>query len=265
MNPKEETTTLVPRQRIARTVRALRKERAWTQGELAKQLGLSQSRFSEIENGDGSFTAEQFLRILQLFNVTISRFTDQVSDEDTKLQNALVRAGALHLQESPKVIPEEIGDDIPTLIRDGVASGDPRLTTGVAPVLVAQVDKIRLGKVYLDLARIGLEPRLAWLIENIVEAIRGELADNPPRAWGLAALRTTVILESFLASISGDLLSGGSSKRAPDVLDPTIRSKKTLSEVEEASSPISRKWGIVTTLSPKDFQQALRGARVARP
>ena len=83
---------------IGRDVRALRRERAWTQGELAEKLGLSQSRLSEIESGGGSFTAEQFLRILTLFNVTTSRFTGGVVDREAQFQNALARLGAHQLQ-----------------------------------------------------------------------------------------------------------------------------------------------------------------------
>jgi transcriptional regulator with XRE-family HTH domain len=41
------------RAHIARVVRALRKERGWTQAELAEKLGLSQNRLSEVELGDG--------------------------------------------------------------------------------------------------------------------------------------------------------------------------------------------------------------------
>jgi len=41
---------------------------------LAGQLGLEQSRLSEIERGDVSFTAEQFVAILKLFNVPPSHF-----------------------------------------------------------------------------------------------------------------------------------------------------------------------------------------------
>jgi hypothetical protein len=52
---------------------------------------------------------------------------------------------------------------------------------------------------------------------------------------------------------------------APDVLDAGIRSKQTLDDVVASSSPISRRWGIVTTLKPEDFAEALRGARAALP
>jgi hypothetical protein len=50
---------------------------------------------------------------------------------------------------------------------------------------------------------------------------------------------------------------------APDVLDAGIRSRQTLDDVVASSSPISRRWGIVTTLKPEDFAEALRGARAA--
>ena len=49
------------RQQIAAKVRELRRARRWTQAELAGHLQLSQNRLSDIERGDGSFTAEQFL------------------------------------------------------------------------------------------------------------------------------------------------------------------------------------------------------------
>ena len=41
------------KEKIATKVRELRKQRRWTQAELAKRLGLSQSRLSEIERGAG--------------------------------------------------------------------------------------------------------------------------------------------------------------------------------------------------------------------
>ena len=49
---------------------------------------------SEIERGDGSFTAEQFLAILKLFNVPASHFTSSTPQPDSSLQNALARLGA---------------------------------------------------------------------------------------------------------------------------------------------------------------------------
>src|ERR1035438_2790437 len=80
---------------IARKVQDLRRARHWTQAELARLLHLSQSRLSEIEGGDGSFTAEQFLTILRLFNVAASEFVHEHADPTAELQNALARLGAL--------------------------------------------------------------------------------------------------------------------------------------------------------------------------
>ncbi len=44
-----------------------------------------------------------------------------------------------------------------------------------------------------------------------------------------------------------------------DVLDP-IASKRTREEVEASASPISRQWGILTGVQPRDFAEALRAA-----
>jgi transcriptional regulator with XRE-family HTH domain len=246
-------------------VRALRKERGWTQSELAGRLGLSQSRLSEIERGDGSFTAEQFLLILRLFNVTTSRFTGERHDPQAQLQNALARMGAHHLHESRDVPPAGDRDDVARLLRDALALGDPRLTTALAPVLVAQVDGVSLRKLHLDLADVGLERRLAWLAENTALAIEHELASHPPRSWAQRGRRAAFVLDTFLGSLPKGPASSPVTPPSPDILDSTIRSKKTLDEVLAASSPISRKWGIVTTLAPADFSQALRAARVAHP
>src|SRR6185436_20500519 len=80
MKPRKPATELDRRRSdVAAKVRALRKARRWTQAELGKRLGLSQARLSEIEGGDGSFTAEQLLLLLKLFNVGASRF---VSSEE---------------------------------------------------------------------------------------------------------------------------------------------------------------------------------------
>ena len=91
------------RAQVAQKVRELRRGRRWTQAELSRRLHLSQGRLSEVERGAGSFTAEQFLAILKLFNVPVSHFYHAAPDQASELQNALARLGALHLQESADV------------------------------------------------------------------------------------------------------------------------------------------------------------------
>lgn len=253
----------VPTRAISTSVRALRQERAWTQAELAQKLGLSQSRLSEIERGDGSFTAEQFLLILALFNVSTSHFTGEGRDRGIEIQNALARLGAHHLRENNEAVPPDDLDDVREVIHETLVRGDPRQTTALTPVLVEHVDRIGLGKLYLDLAKVGFERRLAWLCENTIDAIGIELGKEPPRAWARQARRASVVLGAFVDSVTNDLAAGASRPIFPDAFDPNIRSKKTLDEVKATSSSTSRKWGIVSGLKAEDFGQALRAARVA--
>lgn len=45
----------------------------------------------------------------------------------------------------------------------------------------------------------------------------------------------------------------------PDLLDTTIASRETRREVE-ASTALSKRWGLITDLQPTDFLEALRAA-----
>lgn len=252
------------RSHIARVVRALRKERGWTQAELAEKLGLSQNRLSEVERGDGSFTAEQFLLILKIFNVTTGRFA-AAADRTQQLQNALARLGASHLQESAGVVPADDLADVVTAIRETLVQGDPRLTTALAPVLCTNIDRVSLNKLYLDLEKVGLERRLAWVCESTLTALESDLLQELPRTWAPRVRRAIVVLDAFLEPLNHRLESPSTGSPPPDVFDPSIRSKTTLDSVQAASSSISRKWGIVSALQPRDFAQAIRAASASNP
>lgn len=244
---------------IASKVRDLRKARRWTQAELAQRLRLSQNRLSEIERGAGSFTAEQLLVILKLFNVPVAHFASEGERDDlAALQNALARLGALHLQESEEVLPSERLSDVNDVVREAIVSGSPRLLTAVAPVLVRNADRVSLRKIDARLTDAGLDSRLSWIVDNTLEALRTELDASLPRPWAQLYRRAEVVLETFQES------ADARSKRpaGPDLLDAQIRTKKSLDEVRASSSPISRRWGIVTGLRPADFATALKAARV---
>jgi hypothetical protein len=71
--------------------------------------------------------------------------------------------------------------------------------------------------------------------------------------------RTALVIDFFLNSIAHP---ADSTAAAWDILDASIRSKKTADEVREAASEPSRRWHIITSLKPEDFAQALRAARV---
>lgn len=247
---------------ISRKVQALRKERRWTQAALSGRLQLSQSRLSEIERGDGSFSAEQLLAMLKLFNVPVSDFAPEPPAQSSGLQNALARLGALHLEETDDVLPSERLNDVGEVVREAIiASEFPRLVTGVAPVLVLNIDRINLKKLQRQLAEVGLERRLGWVVENTLEAIRREEPELSPHTWKRLYLRAQLLLESFLGFLPP---APKVETSAPDVLDTWIRSKQTLAEVAASSSPSAKRWGIVTTLQADDFAEALRGARAPR-
>lgn len=92
------------RSAIAGKIRDLRRNRHWTQAELSKQLGLSQGRYSEIERGQGSFTAEQLLEILKLFNVPVSHFVGPQNEARPEVETAIVP-----LSEIPRGLSEASG------------------------------------------------------------------------------------------------------------------------------------------------------------
>jgi transcriptional regulator with XRE-family HTH domain len=249
------------RRDIAAKVRELRQSRKWTQAELSKQLHLSQNRLSEIERGKGSFTAEQFLLLLKLFNVTASHFVNDPGERGLQIQNALARLGALHVQESAQVLPSEELQDVHVVVREAITNGAPRILTALAPVLVCNTDRLSLPRLHAELERVGLEQRLAWVVENTLAAIQLlHKQGAPSKEWAKLDGRAELQLSHFLEHITAKVYSP--SRHPPsDVLDTTIRSKKTLDEVWSSTSAISRRWGIVTSLQPEDFLQALKAAR----
>jgi len=250
------------RDRIAAKVRELRKQRRWTQAELARRLGLSQNRLSEIERGAGSFTAEQFLTILSLFNVSVTDFVPGLaSDTDALLQKALARLGASHLHESEEIVPNELYNDPNIVVRETLVAGSPRLLTALGPVLVNHVDRIQLKRIHAWLTEAGLGRRLGWLIDNVLDAIRSELNQTLPRLWARRCRRAAVVLETFLEYLGSSSAGQPNDAAGPDILDPSIRTKRTLEEVKASSSPISQRWNIVTGLQPDDFSHALRESR----
>ncbi len=234
-----------------------------TQAELAARLGLSQSRLSQVERGDGSFTAEQFVEILRIFNVPLSHFVPAVAaDKDAPLQNALAQLGATHLRESTDVLASATAvDNISLAIRDALLSGSPRLITALAPVIVANIERLNLPKLRAVLADAGVERRLLWLLDNVYVALRSFMDSRPSRRGANRYPRAGVIIEAFLQS--SDLATRHSSAPAggpKEILDADIRSKKSLDKVWSAASEISKRWNVVTALQPEDFRLALEQA-----
>lgn len=238
------------RRSVARRVRELRLGRSWKQTELAKHLGLSQNRLSEIERGEGSFTAEQLLLIMKLFNVPPSHFAGDARDPTAEVQNTLARLGAANLYEAD-ALPSDRLADANTAIREALAIAAPRLVTAIAPVLIRNADQLNLTKIHADLAALGFERRLPWVVENTLEAVRLRYLDGV-EATNVAP--QTARLQLFLDFIEPPRDIG---RRRADIVDPEIRTSKSVAQLERTGSPISKRWGIVSTLKPVDFAAAL--------
>jgi transcriptional regulator with XRE-family HTH domain len=250
------------RLQIARKVRELRTGRRWTQEELATHLQLSQGYLSELERGSGSFTAEQLLKILALFNVPVTHFAHAPPQREQDLQNALARLGALHLFESPDVLPSQHFEEVTNVVHEVLVGRSPRQIPALAPVLVANIEGVNLLKLRRELVAAELGRRLGWLIENILQALTMEQLRMEPGEWMQAYFRAQFVLVQLLPSL--EPLRSQDDSSPLDRLDPDIFTPETLAEVRASSSAVSTKWGIVTTLQPQDFVDALRAARVGR-
>jgi transcriptional regulator with XRE-family HTH domain len=251
------------RQRIAQKLRELRLARRLTQEELAARLHVSQGQLSQLERGNASLTAEQFLEVLRFFNVPASDFAPADASGERELQNALARLGATHLQESPDVVAGERFQDLTNVLREALVASSSRLVTAIAPVLVANLDRIVLRKLLSDLTAAGLEQRFAWVVDNTVDALRQELEGAPAGEWRIRARHANAVLSDFLGFLR-DHLGEGAKSSPDDVVDGDIGSRETLDVVRRQSSPISRYWHIVSSLHPDDFLEALREARATR-
>lgn len=247
---------------IAERVRELRNRRGLTQAALAKQLGLSQNRLSEIERGAGSFSAEQFLRILRVFNVGASEFVASGRDRGLEVQNALARLGAGQLHESTDVLVSDELQQVHDVVREALLLGEPRLVTAVAPVIVAHGARQSLSRLYADLEKLGRERRLAWVVDNTLHALETLAGQAKGSEWSKLRRRVEVPLQLFLGFVSAR--HPEQAKGPPDVLDATIRTRRTLEEVQRRASPLSVRWGIATSLQLEDFIEALKASRVAR-
>lgn len=242
--------------RVANQVRALRTERRWTQTALAKKLGLSQARLSEIERGGGSFTAEQLLEVLRLFNVTLDTFTEPQTLE-VELQNALERLGASHLREVAGVLPSARLAGVRAAVRETLLSPrDARLVLALAPVLLANLESLNLDLLHDDLTTLGFPTRVPWLVENVDAALQQN---------GVPADRAAAARWHRARTVLGDFIARHPAPASPTVdhFDANVRSARSLAQVLAAASGISRRWGVVSELQPQHFADALRAADVA--
>lgn len=240
---------------VGARVRALRESRRWSQAELAKRLGLSQPRLSQVERGQGSFTAENLLQILRLFNVGVDQFGVVLSGS-SPIQNALARHGAAHLVEDDTLVPTSLDEPLAVAWEVLRSPESPRHLTALAPVLLANIDRIALPELAARLARVGREARLGWLLETLRAAITEVASSDAPLRRELRRVDLAAAL-----ALAGNMLRPPSPDAPLDLLDPDIRSAKTADRVLLEAAPEAKRWRIATRLRPTDFADAIRAAR----
>lgn len=259
------------RAEIAKNVRDLRESRRMTQADLSERLGMSQGRFSVIERGQGSFSAEQLVEILRVFNVTVGQLVHEKAEVEASLHKALARLGATHLLEDARILPSEQLAEVESALREVLVAGQPsRQVTALAPVLILNVERVNLGKLWVEFKNYGLERRLAWLIDSTFEAVQALLP-------GLSRKQATPLKKAERAFVLFLHREGPRQIRripaAPlgpdkewtldlDVIGGPVITEKTLREIVAGSSEVARRWGVATDIQTEDFVEAVRAARV---
>jgi transcriptional regulator with XRE-family HTH domain len=242
---------------IGRKVRDLRKGRGLSQGDLAQILDLSQSSLSEVELGQSSLSAEQFLQVLKFFNVPASHFDAAPGASGGALQKALAAHGATHLVEDPDLLPSEQLARVDEVIRETLIAGEnPRAVTALAPVIIRNIGQINLAKLFVRFKEFHLEGRYGWLIDNILGAIALTLKDVSPGKQALALAKAASVLREHRDRFCATPAAGEGP--GEDYLGVPIASAKTKNEVLRNRSELSKTWNILTTLQVEDFAKAIR-------
>jgi transcriptional regulator with XRE-family HTH domain len=252
------------RLQIGRRLRELRTQRGWSQLELAQRLDISQGHLSQVERGSGSLTAEQFLKVLALFNVPSTHFAPPNQRADLDLQNALARLGAHHLRESTDVLPSEQLDEVANVAREALLTGSARAVSALAPVFVSNVERLNVSGLLAKVGEVGLQRRLGWALDNTVAAVREALRTMEPGPWMQQCILAEFRLGLIRDALADQLIPRTGELTALDPLDADIATPKTYEEVKATSSPISKRWGILTGLQVADFADALKAARAER-
>lgn len=237
-----------------------------TQQQLASVLGITQGHLSQLERGNGSFSAEQLLVLLRHFNVPLEELAPGKKSVGGEIQNALARQGAGQLVEDESVLPSERLKSAAAAIREALVSADSaRQVAAIAPVLVDNAGQLNLTRLRTELAQLGLENRFNWAVESTLRAIELDSNDVLSADWRRKYRRAKLIIETFFqpALIVHGPTEDPTAAPRYDVLDAEITTQEGLKEVVENLSPTARRWKIATRIEVDDFVRALRGARGA--
>jgi transcriptional regulator with XRE-family HTH domain len=105
---------------VGQKIRQIRKSRRLTQADLASRIGVTQSDLSRMENGEYKVGLDTLFRILQVFELSMSRFFEESAAEPAETEEAAPPDVATETQLLVADF-EELDEDSRREVRDFVA------------------------------------------------------------------------------------------------------------------------------------------------
>lgn len=104
---------------VGQKIRQIRKSRRLTQADLAGRIGVTQSDLSRMENGEYKVGLDTLFRILQVFELSMSRFFEETAPEAEAEEAAAPDAAS----ETQLLVAdfEELDEDSRREVRDFIA------------------------------------------------------------------------------------------------------------------------------------------------
>lgn len=128
---------------VGQKIRQIRKSRRLTQADLAGRIGVTQSDLSRMENGEYKVGLDTLFRILQVFELSMSRFFEEPAAEAVEPEEPAAPDAATEGQLLVADF-EELDEDSRREVRDFIAfkkvqqqNRQPRWRPELAPVEAA--------------------------------------------------------------------------------------------------------------------------------
>lgn len=242
---------------ITQLLRETRHKKGVTQQSLAHILGLSQSRYSEIEQGKGSLSAEQFLIFMREFSLSFELFNKKGGQTPLNLVKlALKKWGAIHLaSDESGLIHTNLYNLYATMTEVLVGYPQKDLICALAPVIIMNRDIINFDALGMKLYDIGLDGRLWWLTEAILWALRDRQKWFIPRELKDIYGESEEILT--MKSKAANAFFSLRKAYPTDVLDDDIKTLRVLEKVRLERDTLASKWRLITRIRQEDFSKTL--------
>ena len=105
---------------VGQKIRQIRKSRRLTQADLAGRIGVTQSDLSRMENGEYKVGLDTLFRILQVFELSMSRFFEEPAADTAETEESAQPETATEAQQLLADL-EDLDDDSRRDVRDFIA------------------------------------------------------------------------------------------------------------------------------------------------